>query len=174
MHGPEHEAIRRRYIETPSPPPYIYTLAEESTRTGIPMMRPIFLEFPEVFTPPSSGFGSRIPKFPFGPACWVRLSRSVRLSTTTWSPFPSGDWYDFWTGLKTPIPPPEPSIVQVRPISPRMGWERSIRSDHSFTPRSNAAGVRAGREHSAAPTADSEYRQIPSGPSGIAGLSRAA
>jgi alpha-glucosidase len=27
--------------------------------------------------------------------------------------FPNGDWYDFWTGLKTPIPPPEPSIVQV-------------------------------------------------------------
>ena len=65
VHGPEQEAIRRRYIETRYRLlPYIYTLADESSRTGIPMVRPIFLEFPEVFTPPSGGFAQsryRIP-----------------------------------------------------------------------------------------------------------------
>ena len=78
VHGPEHEAIRRRYIETRYRLlPYIYTLAEESTRTGIPMMRPIFLEFPEIFTPPSNGFGNLDTEFllwsqPAGGASAVR------------------------------------------------------------------------------------------------------
>ena len=67
VHGPEHEAIRRRYIETRYRLlPYIYTLADESSRTGIPMVRPIFLEFPEVFTPPSNGFGNLDTEFLLG------------------------------------------------------------------------------------------------------------
>ena len=48
VHGPEQEAIRRRYIETRYRLlPYIYTLAEEASRTGLPLARPIFLEFPD-------------------------------------------------------------------------------------------------------------------------------
>jgi len=51
VHGPEHEAIRRRYIETRYRLlPYIYTLAEEASRDGLPLMRPIFLEFPDSFS----------------------------------------------------------------------------------------------------------------------------
>ena len=46
--GPEQEAIRRRFIETRYQlMPYIYTIAEEASRTGIPMVRPLFLEFPD-------------------------------------------------------------------------------------------------------------------------------
>ena len=45
--GPLHEAIRRRYIELRYKLlPYIYTNLEESSRSGIPLMRPMFLEFP--------------------------------------------------------------------------------------------------------------------------------
>ncbi len=45
--GPEHESIRKRYIETRYRLlPYIYTSMEESSRTGVPLMRPMFLEFP--------------------------------------------------------------------------------------------------------------------------------
>ena len=40
VHGPEQEAIRRRYIETRYRLlPYIYTLAEEASRTGLPAGR---------------------------------------------------------------------------------------------------------------------------------------
>ena len=47
--APEHEAIRRRYIEERYRlMPYIYALAEENSRSGLPMMRPVFLEFPSV------------------------------------------------------------------------------------------------------------------------------
>src|SRR5277367_5973209 len=45
--GPEHEAIRRRFIEARYQlMPYLYTLAEETARTGMPMMRPLFLDYP--------------------------------------------------------------------------------------------------------------------------------
>ena len=47
VHGPEQEAIRRRYIEERYRlMPYIYTLVEELSRTGLPVVRPLFLEFP--------------------------------------------------------------------------------------------------------------------------------
>ncbi len=47
VHGREHEVIRRRYIELRYRlMPYIYTVAEEMSRTGVPMMRPMFMEFP--------------------------------------------------------------------------------------------------------------------------------
>ncbi len=45
--GPEHEAIRRHFVETRYQLlPYLYTLADEASRTGLPLVRPLFLEFP--------------------------------------------------------------------------------------------------------------------------------
>ncbi len=45
--GPEQEAIRKRYIELRYKLlPYIYTAMEETSRTGVPLMEPIFLEYP--------------------------------------------------------------------------------------------------------------------------------
>src|SRR6202042_2895797 len=45
--GPEQEAIRRRFVETRYRlMPYLYTLADEASRTGLPLVRPLFLEFP--------------------------------------------------------------------------------------------------------------------------------
>jgi alpha-glucosidase len=48
VHGPAHEAIRKRYIEERYRLlPYIYTSFEEASRDGLPVMRPMFLEYPE-------------------------------------------------------------------------------------------------------------------------------
>src|SRR5205085_2734741 len=48
VHGPQHEAIRKHYIEERYRLlPYIYTSVEEMSRTGIPLMRPLFLEYPQ-------------------------------------------------------------------------------------------------------------------------------
>src|SRR5204863_8644183 len=47
VHGPEHEAIRRRYTELRYMlMPYLYTRIEEASRTGLPLIRPVFLEYP--------------------------------------------------------------------------------------------------------------------------------
>jgi alpha-glucosidase len=49
VHGPAQQAIRRHYVEERYRlMPYIYALADENSRTGIPLMRPVVLEFPEV------------------------------------------------------------------------------------------------------------------------------
>ena len=46
--GPEHEAMRRRAIEARyALLPYLYTNVEEMSRTGLPLMRPIFLDYPK-------------------------------------------------------------------------------------------------------------------------------
>src|SRR2546430_8408235 len=48
VNGPEQESIRRRYIdERYKLMPYLYTTAEEMSRTGVPMMRPLFLRSEE-------------------------------------------------------------------------------------------------------------------------------
>ncbi len=119
VHGPEQEAIRRRYIETRYRLlPYIYTLADESTRTGLPMVRPIFLEFPEIFTPPSNGFNNLDTEFLLGPSLLVAPQPFAEMLDDYVVSFPKGQWYDFWTGLKTTPPPPEPTIVDIANAGP--------------------------------------------------------
>ncbi len=94
--GPEHEMIRRRYIEARYRLlPYIYTEMERTSRTGVPLMRPLFLDFPD--DPASTVddeflFGERLL---VAPKAWeFAAPYDVRL--------PAGDWYDYWTGRKIP------------------------------------------------------------------------
>lgn len=94
--GPEQEAIRKHYIETRYQLlPYIYTSMEETSRTGIPLMRPLFLEFPD-----QSSVALNDQEFMFGQSLLVapRVWPFVGEYTVT---LPAGDWYDFWTGAKT-------------------------------------------------------------------------
>ena len=95
VHGPEHEAIRRRYIELRYRLlPYLYTAIEETTRTGIPLMRPLFLEYPQ-----ATEFYDDDRDFLFGPDLFVApvTTEMVDAEDVT---LPPGDWYDFWTGLR--------------------------------------------------------------------------
>jgi alpha-glucosidase len=91
--GPEHEAIRRRYIETRYRLlPYIYTGMEETSRTGVPLMRPMFLEFPH-----DSTLTTNAAEYMFG--------SNLLVAARLW-PFvgpydlilPKGDWTNYWTG----------------------------------------------------------------------------
>ena len=82
------KAIEQRYRMLP----YIYTLAEEASRTGIPMMRPLFLEFPR-----EGWLQGEDTEYMFGPAMlvapkvWDMVDKyEVHL--------PAGIWYDYWTG----------------------------------------------------------------------------
>ena len=46
--GPEHLAIRRRFVEERYRlMPYLYALAEQNARTGDPIMRPVFYDYPD-------------------------------------------------------------------------------------------------------------------------------
>jgi alpha-glucosidase len=94
-------------------PPYIYTLAEESSRTGLPIVRPVFLEFPEIFALPSPGFDHLDTEFLLGPSLLVAPQPFPETPDDYLVSFPTGLWYDFWTGLKATIPPAQPSIAEI-------------------------------------------------------------
>ncbi|HMD21671.1 MAG TPA: glycoside hydrolase family 31 protein [Alloacidobacterium sp.] len=114
VHGPDQENIRRRYIEMRYRMlPYIYTLAEEASRDGMPLMRPIFLEFPEVMAPTYPGFGSLDTEFLLGPDLLVAPPSFGEMQDDYAVDYPPGDWFDFWTGQKMPPQPVGPNIVQI-------------------------------------------------------------
>jgi len=114
VNGPEQETIRRRYIETRYRLlPYIYSLADESSRTGLPVMRPVFLEFPEIFAPSAPGFDHWDTEFMLGPDLLVAPQPFGEMMDDYVISFPAGAWYDFWTGQKMPAQPSAPSIAEV-------------------------------------------------------------
>lgn len=100
--GPQHEAIRRRYIEERYRlMPYLYTAAEETSHTGVPIMRPLFLEFPNATTdghPIDLDTGGG--EYMFGPNLLIAPSPSPEEVAPYEVHLPSGVWYDYWTGEK--------------------------------------------------------------------------
>ncbi len=107
VHGPEQEAIRRHYIETRYRLlPYIYTLADEASRTGLPLVRPLFLEFP-------GDLDGEDAEWLLGPDLLVAPPALREMLDDYAVSYPPGDWYDFWTGEKMPHPPIPPSIVDI-------------------------------------------------------------
>jgi alpha-glucosidase len=97
--GPEQEAIRRHFIEGRYHlMPYLYTIAEETSRTGLPIMRPLFLEFPDATTdghPIDLDAGS---EFLFGPSLLIAPSPSPKEVGQYEVNLPPGVWFDYWTG----------------------------------------------------------------------------
>ncbi len=101
--GPVHEAIRKRFIEERYRlMPYLYTLAEEASRTGIPVARPLFLEFPALM---GRYWGKPLDdasRFMLGSSLLIATPQMGGSATEYRYPldFPAGDWYDYWTGQK--------------------------------------------------------------------------
>ncbi len=97
--GPEHLAIRRRYIEERYRlMPYLYTTAEEMSRTGLPITRPLFLEFPHATPdghPIDLDSGN---EFLFGARILVADNPSPEEVNPYEVHLPPGIWYDYWTG----------------------------------------------------------------------------
>jgi alpha-glucosidase len=93
--GPEHLAIRRRFIEERYRlMPYLYSLAEQNSRTGDPIMRPLFYDYPDAL------------KLDCDSALSFTVGRSLLVAAPprpeSPQPFniclPAGEWYDYWTG----------------------------------------------------------------------------
>lgn len=109
--GPEQEAIRRHFIETRYRLlPYLYTVAEEASRTGLPLVRPLFLEFPDA-TPdrhPIDIDGEASGEFMLGSDLLVAPSPYPDQLDDYSIEFPAPLWYDFWTGQKVDFGPPDP------------------------------------------------------------------
>ena len=94
--GPEHLAVRRRFIEERYRlMPYLYALAEQNARTGDPLMRPLFYDYPDAL------------KLDCDQALTFAVGRNLVVASPARpeSPraqsicLPAGGWYDYWTGL---------------------------------------------------------------------------
>jgi alpha-glucosidase len=93
--GWEYEAVNRRTIELRYELlPYIYNVMQHASKTGLPAMRPLFLDFPR-----DQAVAGMDDEFLFGsdllvaPVLWEQATgRDVYL--------PKGDWFDYWTGRR--------------------------------------------------------------------------
>ena len=121
--SPEQEAIRRRFIETRYRlMPYLYTLADEASRTGLPMVRPLFLEFPNASADghPVDTDIEASSEFLLGADLLIAPQPYPENLDTYSVELPSAGWYNYWTGeiISPPIPavahPPDPMAVPNR------------------------------------------------------------
>jgi alpha-glucosidase len=94
-YGSQYEDVNRKTIELRYELlPYIYNVMREASETGLPAMRPLFLEFPE-----DKSVAGTDDEFLFGsdllvaPVLWEDATdREVYL--------PKGEWFDYWTGKR--------------------------------------------------------------------------
>lgn len=98
--GPAQEFIRRHFIEERYRLlPYLYTAAEGTSHDGIPLMRPLFVEFPHATTDEHpidlDDFGS---EFLVGKDLLVAPNPSPDEIAPYEVHLPPGTWYDYWTG----------------------------------------------------------------------------
>jgi alpha-glucosidase len=115
--GPGHEALRRSAIERRYRlMPYLYSLAEENTRTGAPITRPVWFEYPQA--------GGNDRDFLFGRDLFIAPVVSERLDAHVVQ-LPPGTWYGFDDGkprtgeVKFDTPPREvPVFVRAGAIVP--------------------------------------------------------
>jgi alpha-glucosidase len=116
------ENIRRRFInQRYRLLPYFYTTAEEASRTGIPVLRPLFLEFPDA-TPDRSPLDLTAGnEFLLGPDILVApppYPDEVQSYAVTFPPVP---WYDYWTGrLMTKSAPAQLASLETATVIPQL------------------------------------------------------
>ena len=94
-YGAQVESVSRSYLELRYRLlPYIYALAAEATRAGMPPMRPLVFDFRD-----DAGALEQAHSYMFGPALHVApvLAEGVR-AWPVYLPASPGGWTDFWTG----------------------------------------------------------------------------
>jgi len=100
VYGPEQEAIQRRYVEERYRLlPYLYTTAEEMTRTGLPILRPLFLEFPAATLEGAPVDVSAGNQFLVGPYLLVAPPLFPEQPDDYTVTLPGDSWFDYWTGV---------------------------------------------------------------------------
>jgi alpha-glucosidase len=97
----EDVSLRRHYIEERYRlMPYLYTIAEEMSRTGMPIMRPLFLEFPHGAADGQPLDLSTGNAFMVGPDLLVAQSPYPDELDDYQVALPPSSWYDYWTGSR--------------------------------------------------------------------------
>jgi alpha-glucosidase len=102
--GPQHLGIRRQFIEQRYRlMPYLYALADENSRTGAPLMRPLFYDYPDALDAPCE----QPTAFLLGDDLLIAPPPNLESPQAYQVCLPAGGWYDYWTG--------EPAAVSSNP-----------------------------------------------------------
>ena len=133
----EDLSLRRHYIEERYRLlPYLYTTAEEMSRTGIPIMRPLFLEFPKGAADGEPIDLSTGNAFLLGPNLLIAQSPYPDELDDYTVALPQVGWYEYWAGSRiegssgrkaidnTPVTQPEVHIhrtLETLPVFVRAG-----------------------------------------------------
>jgi alpha-glucosidase len=125
---PEDVNLRRRAIEQRYRlMPYLYTTAEEMSRTGLPIMRPLFLEFPATGTngePPDLDPDTNV--FLLGADLLIADSSYPDEVDDYDVALPPGGWYDYWTGALIQQSAPAPTISETAPPQPSIHLHHTL------------------------------------------------
>ena len=93
--GPEHLATRRRFIEERYRlMPYLYALADLNSRTGDPIMRPVFYDYPDAL----KNDCDKAMSWTVGASLMVAGAPKMESPQPYSVCLPAGGWYDYWTG----------------------------------------------------------------------------
>ena len=107
--GPEQLAIRRRFVDARYRLlPYLYALADDNARTGDPLMRPVFYDYPDAV----DASCDQTMTFTLGHALLVAPPPKMDSPEAYDVCLPKGGWYDYWTGK------PVTAIGSAEPGSP--------------------------------------------------------
>jgi alpha-glucosidase len=117
--GPQHLGIRRQFIEQRYRlMPYLYALADENARTGAPLMRPLFYDYPDALDAPCE----QPTAFLLGDRLLIAPPANLESSQAYQICLPAGRWYDYWSGepaAVNPIPAaagrPAAQVISVTP-----------------------------------------------------------
>ncbi len=119
--------LRRRYIqERYRLLPYIYSTAEEMSRTGLPIMRPLFLEFPQGASDKQPLDLSDSGSFLLGPDLLVAQSPFPDEVDDYSVTLPIGGWYDYWTGARVAGVTDRINIDNTQVTQPEVHIHRSL------------------------------------------------
>jgi hypothetical protein len=79
--------------------PYTYTLAQQANRTGIPVVRPLYLQYPEE----QDAYGQDSAEYLYGPDVLVApvTTPGTTATTSVWFP-PGTEWTDYFSGKTYP------------------------------------------------------------------------
>jgi alpha-glucosidase len=95
--GPQHAAIRRHFIEERYRlMPYLYALADANARTGAPLMRPVFYDYPDAWQGPCDQSST----FMLGDRLLVAPPPNFESPAAYKICLPAGGWYDYWSGAR--------------------------------------------------------------------------
>nr|MDO8081192.1 glycoside hydrolase family 31 protein [Candidatus Freyarchaeota archaeon] len=101
-YGEEVENISRKYIELRYRLlPYIYNCFYQSSQTGVPVMRAMFIDFPDDPFVLSNSLEGNVAERQFMFGDWLLIAPVVYEDAKTRTIYlPKGEWFNFWTNEK--------------------------------------------------------------------------